>query len=90
MIQIAILTLLSLIGIGITLSILWRLFIFALKAAFVFFLVYLFIKAVLETIWGLVLIAAGLALMIIGYSMKAGNRIYKLNKPAKLRRLAAA
>ena len=90
MTQIAILTVLSLIGIGITFTILWRLFIFALKAAFVFVLVYLFIKAMMETIWGLILIAAGLALMVIGYTMKAGNRIYKLIKPVKRRRWAVA
>ena len=90
MTQIAILTVLSLIGIGITLSILWRLFIFALKAAFVFVLGYLFIKAMVETIWGLILIAAGLALMLIGYTMKAGNSIYKLIIPVRRRRWAVA
>jgi hypothetical protein len=90
MIQIAILTIVSLIGIGITLSILWRLVIVALKAGFLFVLAFLFVKSVLETIWGLILIAAGLTLMVIGYTMKANHKIRKFIKSAQRRRLAVA
>ena len=62
----ALLIVLSIIAIVIALNILWRVLMLAIKIAFVLVLVYLFVKAVVETIWGLAQIAYGVFLYVIG------------------------
>ena len=71
MTEIAVLIILSIIAIVITLNILWRVLLVALKLAFVFVLAYLFVKAVLETIWGLMLIVSGSTLYVMGSAIGA-------------------
>jgi len=44
----------------------------------------------MEPLYFCILIAVGLSLMFIGYTMKAANKIFKIIKPAKRRRRAVA
>jgi hypothetical protein len=90
MAEIAILSILAIIGTAIALGILWRVIIFALKVAFVLVFALLVIKAVIETMWGAILIIYGSILWIAGHTINLYERIRRNRLAARRRKLLFA
>ena len=90
MAAIAILTIIAIIGTAVVLDILWRVLIFALKLAFVLVFLALLIKAIAETIWGVILIVCRSLLWVAEHIINLFERIRRKHIAVRRRKFVFA